>query len=399
MYLKTALGVIAPAFAFLKGTSATQLNGTVSIPRQDTYLLDPFFAPGNETTNFVDTKTGNKTTDALLASARNAAFISYSPEFDSIFGPDPQLKLLAQVPHGNIFYEAGVWVPDRNEVWFSGDVESNDTLITVVNLESGQFHHPQTSQPVLVGNGGHYFNGKVYITTFGNETYAGGVVAIDPATYETETVVNSFFGLRFNGPDDITFVKRGNNAYMYFTDPEFSGLLNYSPRAVMPDAVWRFDPQLNDLQAVISRADILVPNGVASNANGSKLYLTDTPLDFTTKGYGQGGQTSGSPAIFVYDVDAELRPVNKRLFGIARSGFPDGIHVDDSGRVWTGEGEGVVIRNEMGTVLGIVNTEAIGEPKDTNLALAGDTLVIGGFTKLWTVKLAQSVISPARFHT
>ena len=82
----------------------------------------------------------------------------------------------------------------------------------------------------------------------------------------------------------------------------------------MHDAVWRFDPQLNDLQAVISRADVLVANGVACNTDGTKLYVTDTPLDFTNEGYGQGGETSGSPAVFVYDIDDDLRPVDKRLF-------------------------------------------------------------------------------------
>ena len=166
----------------------------------------------------------------------------------------------------------------------------------------------------------------------------------------------------------------------------------------MPDAVWRFDLEHNALQAVISRADILVANGVAANAEGTRLYVTDTPLDLTTEGYGQGGETSGSPAIFIYDIDVDLRPVNKRLFGIARSGFPDGIHVDDAGRVWTGEGEGVVVQNCQGTVLGIVNTESFGEPKVTNFALAGDKLVIGGYTKAWSVKLAYPIVSPARYR-
>lgn len=85
------------------------------------YLLPPFYTPGNETTNFVDTTTGDSSTDALLASARNAAFISYSTQFDSIFGPSPQLELLAEVSQGNLFYEAGAWDSDRNEVWFAGD--------------------------------------------------------------------------------------------------------------------------------------------------------------------------------------------------------------------------------------------------------------------------------------
>ena len=86
------------------------------------------------------------------------------------------------------------------------------------------------------------------------------------------------------------------------------------------------------------------------------------------------------------------------FFGLARSGFPDGIHVDDGGRVWTGEGEGVVIRNSQGTVLGIVNVESYGKPTMTNFAVAGDKLVIGGYTKAWSVTLAYPVVSPARYR-
>ena len=174
MHLGGPVHIVVAATAALHLTRATQLNGTVFIPPTTPFLLPPFFVGGNETSNFVDTKTGDITADVLLAAARNASFIAYHPEFFSIFGPKPELTLLADTSEGNLFYEAGVWFHDRNEVLFSGDVKSNDTLLTVVNLATGEFHHPNTSQPVLVGNGGHYFDGKVYITTFGNATYAGG---------------------------------------------------------------------------------------------------------------------------------------------------------------------------------------------------------------------------------
>jgi sugar lactone lactonase YvrE len=147
------------------------------------------------------------------------------------------------------------------------------------------------------------------------------VVAIDPATGQPSAVLNSFFILRFNSPDEITFIKRWGKAIIFFTGPAFSNLLKYSLPADMPHAVWRFDAQLTDLQAGISRSNISAPNGVASNADGTKLYATDTPPDFTSKGCGHGRESSGSPAIFVYDKDADLQPANKRIFGIARSGF------------------------------------------------------------------------------
>jgi hypothetical protein len=58
-----------------------------------------------------------------------------------------------------------------------------------------------------------------------------------------------------------------------------------------------------------------------------------------------------------------------------------------------------VIRNAIGAVLHIVNTEVMGVENATNFAMAGDTLVIGDCTKVWAVKLVEPIISPGRFHT
>ena len=47
-------------------------------------------------------------------------------------------------------------------------------------------------------NGGYYFEGKVYFTTFpSNTTFRGGIYAIDVQTLNVEPVVNSYFGLPF----------------------------------------------------------------------------------------------------------------------------------------------------------------------------------------------------------
>ena len=105
----------------------------------------------------------------------------------------------------------------------------------------------------------------------------------------------------------------------------------------------------------------------------------------------------GSLAIFVYDLNDDAFPVNKRMLGISRSGIPDGIHIDDADRIWSGEYEGVVVRNSQGKVLGLFNSEAISSNGGThiaNFALAGDTLVLLDMQRLWTLKLAQTVVSP-----
>lgn len=68
---------------------------------------------------------------------------------------------------------------------------------------------------------------------------------------------------------------------MYFTDVDYGFYVNRT--AQLPNAVWRYTPSTQALVPVISRADILGPNGVRVNANGTKLYVGE---------YDSGGATT-----------------------------------------------------------------------------------------------------------
>lgn len=93
-----------------------------------------------------------------------------------------------------------------------------------------------------------------------------------------------------------------------------------------------------------------------------------------------------------------MMPVNRRLFGMVRQGIADGIHIDDAGNVWTGESEGVVVRNPQGKTIGVFNAQYFQADKSVsglaiaNFAIAGDTLVFLSTTRLWTVKLGRTVV-------
>jgi hypothetical protein len=118
---------------------------------------------------------------------------------------------------------------------------------------------------------------------------------------------------------------------MFFTDKPLSSLFDGGPAPVLVDAVWRFNPKSHSLVPVISRADILVPNGIATNKEQNKLFVTDSaPIDSGT-GTSPAGVGAGSNAIYVFDlVDDENGvswPVNKRLFGLSRTGFQMGLRL------------------------------------------------------------------------
>lgn len=381
-------------------TAAAQANVTVSIDSKLTYLLSPGF-DGSITANFIDTVTSDPTAAQLFSAAKNASFISYDPEFLRIIGENPSMQLIAQ--REELFAdEAGVWVPEKNQVWFTSATVNASGNVSILDLGTLEIFTPNTSIPIITPNGGYYFDGKVYLTGQGTATVPPCIYAVDPDTYETTVLFNSYFGVRFGGPNDVTWVKRGDRSYMFFTDEPQSYYFSDGEFPVLPDAVWRYDPHEQSIVPVISRADILVPNGIAVSADMTKLYVTDTPPPSYDVTVDAGWATSVSPAIYCFDLDDDLFPINKRLIGVARSGIPDGLKVDDARRVWTGESEGIVVRNPRGKVIGVFNAEILlanPTPPIANFALAGDTLVVLAIQRLWILKLAQTVVSPERYYT
>ena len=124
------------------------------------------------------------------------------------------MKLVEQRGEGQDFaYEMGVWVPERNSVWFTSSVSGNriPPALYELDLSTNAISEIKAKQTIINANGGYYYQGKVYIATYpDNQTYSGGVVAVDVKTLEVETVTNSYFGLRYNGSfspfsDDSTY--------------------------------------------------------------------------------------------------------------------------------------------------------------------------------------------------
>ncbi|KAK5121026.1 hypothetical protein LTR85_005810 [Meristemomyces frigidus] len=406
------------------GPAWARSNLTVQVPAVDTLLLprpfnDSFDQP------FVDTTFGNRTsaTSATISAARNASFIAYDDEFLSIIGEDPKVRLLATSSSPNISFafEAGVWVPELNQVWFTAYLDPTPGYLSILDLNTSTVFRPRIEPAGILPNpnGGYYFNGKVYMTTFGDTTTTPAIVAIDPRTYHAEEVVNSYFGLPLSGPDDVTVaVSQSNDTKhecIFFTDFFFNdeGLDadTFKGPSELPYFVWRYTTHNENLRPVIGPLEIPVPNGLAVDAANSLLYVTDGPD--TSVFQRQVNHTTPSFAgIYQYDlagVDG-CTPLNKRLIAFARQGFANGIKVDDKGRVWTAEYEGVVVRDGMtGKVLGLFNavdiilnnTENPVDVRDVapfaNFALAGNELVILAFNRIFGVKLAERVVDPKRF--
>lgn len=392
------------AAAALRPASAQTGSGGVSVPPEYYYLLPPGYE-GSINANFIDTETGNSTIDGILAAARNSTFYAYDDEFYSIVDVSPQITTISA---GNSTFvaakEGGVWVPEHNQVWFDGG--GDDPLpYYILDMSTYEITSPGNDTIPPIVSGGSYHDGSVYFASLGLKSISAvpAIYAIDVVTGEHRTVINSYGGVPFNSIDDVAWVSAGASSCahpdednLFFTTLDLGANgETWLSDAVLPNAVWRFTPSTKTVQAVISRGDILAPNGIAADPNGNHLYVSDVALTQLT---GPGSNSSGSPAIYKFDLDADCNPVNKRLFAINRSGLADGIHVDNSGRVWTAEWHGIVVRDARGRELGVFNGEQLVEDEYApieNFALAGDKLVILAGDKILIVQLKQDVTDPA----
>ncbi|KAH9816335.1 calcium-dependent phosphotriesterase [Teratosphaeria destructans] len=394
--------ISSPALA----QQSNNASNIISIPYEYTYLLpdgwsfnpnDTFVnsttVPTNSSTPY-NTSTDNSI-NSLLSTAAKKPFISYDDSFLDILGSNPTPELVAQASTFE-FYEAAVWVPERNEVWFSTSVQQNSEIpgyVAIYSFETNSTYRLNGTKggEITDPNGGYYFEGKVYFTTFAsNTTYRGGIVSVNVTSLEVETVVNSYFGLPFDGIDDLVWVKQGNDRYLYFTDFYYSNSAYPNittadsipvKRPSLPAGVWRYDPQEGTVLQVIGRNEIS-PNGI--RVSPDQRYLVSWI----------------GPYIYRYELDQEMYPTTRRLFGTVRLGIADGLHVDDAGNVWSGEYEGVVVRSPKGKVIGVFNAEFFGAgfgeggTPPAQFALAGDAFVYADVERVWVVRLGREVVSP-----
>jgi len=370
----------------------------VRVQPELTYLLPGPF-DSELTHSFVNgTVTQDSETNDLLLSARGSPFISFDREFDALLGDNASITLVDQRTT-HFAGEAGIWIPERNEVWYTTWINDGPTHIEILDLAGYTIRNLTSSRPIQNPNGGFYHDRLMYFTCLRDDSigWPGGIVSVDPWTGHVEDVLNSYFGLKFDSIDDLAWVSdpSTNDSYLFFTDLPFAPGQNASDSRA-PQGLWRFDPQRKSLQPAISRTDYPVANGVRFSKDHKTMYITDFGGDERARAFGLPARI-GIPGVYTYDLDDSMMPVNRKVFSVARMQAPDGIRVDDKGRVWTAEGEGVVVRDSGGRAIGIFNSQYFtSDPVNfaiVQFALAGDKLVILGMDKLWVVGLAEKVVA------
>lgn len=390
------IGFVFATVFTLSSAAQNSTNTVLSIPIEYTYLIPAPFE-SNPSFSFINsTVTTDGNFNALLQSAKSVPFVSYDAEFLALLGSNPSASLIEERTT-NFAGEAGVWLKERDEVWYTTWINDGPTHVEILDLTTGTTRNLTTSIPLENPNGGCYHQGLVYLTSLrdDNRNISGGVYSVDPATGEAKIILNSYMGLKFDAIDDVAWVTQPqtNQSFMFITVlPSTVGTVTDG----LAQGLWRFDPVSKVLVPVISRTDFPVANGVRPSVDQKSIYITDFGGAPHVPVWGLPAQV-GIPGVYKYDLDADMLPVNRRLFSVARMQAPDGVRIDDKGRVWTGEGEGVVVRNHEGKLLGVFNAQFF-TPDPVNLAivqfaLAGDTLVVLGMRQLWTVKLSEVIMA------
>ena len=208
--------------------------------------------------------------------------------------------------------------------------------------------------------------------------HSGRRVSIQEKDGSVKTLVDSFEGKKLNSPNDVVVRSDGT---LWFTDPEY-GLKNKPGTKEKEDKqqpgnfVYRYDPKSGKTTAVIK--DFVQPNGLAFSPDEKKLYVAD----------------SGTPRhIRIFDVATDGTVSAGRVFCTIDKGGPDGIRVDQAGRVWSSAGDGVHIFAPDGRRIGkILVAEA-----PANLCFGGDdgkTLFMTARKSLYSINV--SVTGAAR---
>lgn len=206
-------------------------------------------------------------------------------------------------------------------------------------------------------------DGRLVACEHGNRrvsvTAADGTVAARAERWE---------GARFNSPNDAALRADGS---LYFTDPPYG--LGKRPREIDFQGVFRVAPA----GAVTCLArDFRKPNGIAFSPDQSQLYVADTEANHVRA--------------FAVAADGSLDA--GRVLAAVKT--PDGLKVDQAGRLFVTSGDGVVVLASDGARLAVLAFPEI----PANCAFGGSdgkTLYVTARKSVYRVLLTSPGIVPA----
>jgi len=299
------------------------------------------------------------------------AFDKLDARFRDVLGDEPRLVKVADVDahEGPVYADGALYfttMPRDGEVSIARlDLDGLQAIGVAVVRASANAANGMTLAP----------DERLLVCEQGSLGEPARISLVDRVTGVAETVVDALAGLPLNSPNDIVVAGDGT---VWFTDPSYRYLQGFKPEPAHGDFVYRYDPSSGRLAVVASDFD--KPNGLAFSPDERVLYVGDSGANHEL-----GSFDSRRPHhIRAFDVDAG-RLVNDRLFAVTTPGFPDGLKVDEDGRVYASAFSGVQVFDPAGDLIGEIRL-----PGAVNFAFGGpdrNVLFITTDTAVWAAVL------------
>lgn len=319
-----------------------------------------------------------------------APFTSHDEAFADVLGDTPALVRVVDCDA----HEGPVYVPEEDALYFTtlpretGVPAPGFPVVDIKRLALDGDRFPLEPERIeIVRAAANAANGmtlgpegRLLVCEQGTRAMHGQISAVDLATGAVETVVDSWRGLRFNSPNDV--VVRGDGS-IWFTDPSYGRLQGFKPEPLVGDYVYRHDPRTGETSVVADSFE--KPNGLAFSPDHSVLYVGDSGANQELGSY----YPKLPHHIVAFDLSADGRHLaGSRLFSVTAPGFPDGIKVDNAGRVYASSFGGVQVFSPESDLIGEINL-----PGAVNFAFGGperNILFITADTAIWAAVLNAS---------
>ncbi|KAJ9091906.1 hypothetical protein QFC20_007515 [Naganishia adeliensis] len=344
-----------------------------------------------------------------LSTAKTTPFHVYHPDFHTIIGPSPRLSVVWSNPEYAAAHEAPVFHEGSNALFFaanagaplgrSGKDRSNvvwrmsvDEAVEVardVALDGeGDYvggnvtlvEVPNEGNVLENVNGGANYRGQLVFMTEGRgDSIPSGISVTNPEAPYNSTgtlILNNFFGRQFNSLNDVAYHRPTGD--LFFTDVTYGFTQDFRPSPGLPNQVYRYN-ETSGLVSVVADG-FSMPNGICFSPDARTAYVADTGLVMRDR------DPTRPATIYAFDVLDDGRFENRRTFAFVDSVVPDGVHTDSNGNLYAGIGDGVVVYNPHGILLGKIFT---GPPGSANFIWAkGGKLFILAETKVYLAEIA-----------
>jgi gluconolactonase len=319
----------------------------------------------------------------VLQTKDSGAFTSDDAAFSTVVGSAPALVRLVDVDA----HEGPTFLPDQDALFVTTVPRRSPTgalraQVKRIALDGDRFllepdRVSVVAADAVMPNGmTRGADGWLVLCDQGDFTHDARLSRIDPHTAATTTIVNGWHGRPLNSPNDVAV--RGDGT-IWFTDPSYGHLQGFRPTPTSRDCLYRFDPATGGLVIVADHFD--KPNGLVFSPDQSVLYVTDSGANQEP-----GSSYRDRPHhVYAYDVLGGCRLSRERVVDVTTPGIPDGITVDEQGRVYVSCATGIRVLSPEGDLLGRINLA--GTVNFTFGGRDGNHLFITTDTAVWVAVL------------